>query len=341
MFGNSLFKNLAIFITFLSIVTFSFYLNENTNIYTSLQTQSHTFKSFTDRKTILNIFKSSYKVINNHGLTNLIEVSLIKNKNLNNETNQPVPTQNVSTTTISNPFLSTRLTSNNIVLSKITSALTIISNNGSTSINNLELCPLIPPKIEKRIPVNTSKASIADTEHYLSYLSIRPGGLNSPNVCKSRHRVAIIVPYRNREHNLVMFLRHMHPFLNKQQIDYGIFLVEPLEKLTFNRGLLLNIGFLESRKLNDDRWDCFIFHDVDLIPEDERNIYSCPYENPRHMSSAVNTFNYLLPYENIFGGVTSLTKEQMLKVNGYSNLYFGWGAEVRYSIYFFNIKKNN
>ena len=38
-------------------------------------------------------------------------------------------------------------------------------------------------------------------------------------------------------------------------------------------------------------WQCFIFHDVDLIPEDDRNIYSCPPE-PRHMSVAVNTMNY-------------------------------------------------
>ena len=45
------------------------------------------------------------------------------------------------------------------------------------------------------------------------------------------------------------------------------------------------------------------------------------------MSSAVSTFKYILPYDTIFGGVSSLTKEQMLKVNGFSNLYFGWGGE--------------
>ncbi len=53
----------------------------------------------------------------------------------------------------------------------------------------------------------------------------------------------------------------------------------------------MNIGFLESLRLSASKWDCFIFHDVDLIPEDERNIYSCP-ELPRHMSSAVSTFDY-------------------------------------------------
>ena len=83
----------------------------------------------------------------------------------------------------------------------------------------------------------------------------------------------------------------MHPFLSKQQIDYGIYVIEPLQNITFNRGLLMNIGFLESLNLTSNKWDCFMFHDVDLLPEDDRNIYSCP-DTPRHMSSAVSTFNY-------------------------------------------------
>ena len=45
------------------------------------------------------------------------------------------------------------------------------------------------------------------------------------------------------------------------------------------------------------------------------------------MSAAVSTFGYKLPYDTIFGGVSSLTKEQMRIVNGFSNIYFGWGGE--------------
>jgi hypothetical protein len=98
----------------------------------------------------------------------------------------------------------------------------------------------------------------------------------------------------------------MHPFLQKQQLDYQIFLIEPVRKIyrmkktkfflifkianiTFNRALLFNIGYQEVMK--HYAWECLIFHDVDLIPEDDRNIYSCPPE-PRHMSVAVNTMNY-------------------------------------------------
>ena len=51
----------------------------------------------------------------------------------------------------------------------------------------------------------------------------------------------------------------------------------------------MNIGYAEAMK--DYDWDCFIFHDVDLVPLNDRNLYYCS-SNPRHMSAAVNTFNY-------------------------------------------------
>jgi len=142
----------------------------------------------------------------------------------------------------------------------------------------------------------------------------------------SHTKVALVVPYRNRDHNLKLFLKHIHPFLSKQQLDYGIYIVEPMPNLEFNRGLLMNIGFLEALKLSGNKWECFIFHDVDLLPEDERNLYTCA-EKPRHMSAAVSTLLYRLPYDIIFGGVTAISREQMKKANGYSNLYFGWGGE--------------
>jgi hypothetical protein len=88
----------------------------------------------------------------------------------------------------------------------------------------------------------------------------------------------------------------------------------------------MNIGFFQALNLSDDYWKCFVFHDVDLIPEDDRNIYSCP-DAPRHLSSAVSTFKYKLPYNDLFGGVTSFSKEQFKIVNGFSNLFFGWGGE--------------
>lgn len=51
----------------------------------------------------------------------------------------------------------------------------------------------------------------------------------------------------------------------------------------------MNAGVREALKENE--YHCFVFHDVDLIPEDDRNLYSCPFA-PRHMSVAVDKFNY-------------------------------------------------
>lgn len=78
---------------------------------------------------------------------------------------------------------------------------------------------------------------------------------------KTDNNVAIIIPYRDRAKNLELFLRYMHEFLRGKKINYGIYLVEPVGDLLFNRALLINIGFIESLKDNFN-WNCFIFHDI-------------------------------------------------------------------------------
>ncbi|CAG4951566.1 unnamed protein product [Colias eurytheme] len=156
------------------------------------------------------------------------------------------------------------------------------------------------------------------------YRDIRPGGFYAPADCRARHKVAILVPYRNRATNLAIFLNHMHRFLMKQLLEYRIFVIEQFGTESFNKGSLFNVGFLESQRFGT--WRCYVFHDVDLLPLDERIFYSCP-RKPTHMSSAVETFKYELPYPQLFGGVTSMTSDQFKAVNGYSNRYTGWGGE--------------
>ncbi len=53
--------------------------------------------------------------------------------------------------------------------------------------------------------------------------------------------------------------------------------------------MLFNIGYKEALKFHD--FKCFIFHDVDLIPENDKNYYGCPTA-PRHLSVAVDKFGY-------------------------------------------------
>ena len=55
---------------------------------------------------------------------------------------------------------------------------------------------------------------------------LKIGGKYEPSVCRPRHKIAIIVPYRKRHDHLAIFLRYMHPFLQRQQLHYTIFVVE-------------------------------------------------------------------------------------------------------------------
>ena len=51
----------------------------------------------------------------------------------------------------------------------------------------------------------------------------------------------------------------------------------------------MNIGFIEAMK--DDKYDCVVFHDVDLLPEDDRLLYSC-IDTPKHLSVAIDKYSY-------------------------------------------------
>ena len=122
------------------------------------------------------------------------------------------------------------------------------------------------------------------------------------------------MPIRNRTEHLTAFVRYMHPFLQRQQLSYIIIAVEqsgkcdvikiieknvynlfPIdcgaERSPFNRGMLMNIGFNEGQLLKEN-YQCFIFHDVDTLPEDDSNPYTCPEDGkPRQMSFSIDYWN--------------------------------------------------
>lgn len=149
-------------------------------------------------------------------------------------------------------------------------------------------------------------------------------GEYEPKDCHSRQSVAILIPHRHREKHLRYLLQHLHPFLQRQQLHYAIYVIQQAGDATFNRAKLLNVGYLEA--LKDHDWECFIFHDVDLVPENDHNLYLCD-KQPKHLVVGRNATGYKLRYKGYFGGVTALTKDQFLKVNGFSNTYWGWGGE--------------
>lgn len=55
----------------------------------------------------------------------------------------------------------------------------------------------------------------------------------------------------------------------------------------------MNAAFNYSSKASSPIFDCFIFHDVDMVPENDYNVYECDRHGPRHLSPAVDELRYL------------------------------------------------
>ncbi|XP_048825764.1 beta-1,4-galactosyltransferase 1 [Brienomyrus brachyistius] len=184
-------------------------------------------------------------------------------------------------------------------------------------------CPDDPPLLVGPLRIEFSDPITLDLVR-AENPKLSEGGRYKPSECIALQKVAIIIPFRKREDHLRFWLYYLHPILQRQQLDYGVYIINQDGDEVFNRAKLLNIGYNEALKEYD--YDCFVFSDVDLIPLDDRNIYKC-YSQPRHLSVSMDKFGFRLPYNQYFGGVSSMSKEQYLKINGFPNNYWGWGGE--------------
>ena len=177
-------------------------------------------------------------------------------------------------------------------------------------------------QINKTVPISFNR--ILEDIHQ-SGDGLQKGGNLQPVGCRSKCSTAIIVPYKNRESQLKVFLKHMHPILQRQNINYRLFVIEQNDTNPFNRAKLFNVGYSEAIKTSAD-FTCFVFHDVDLLLENELNNYCC-LDSPRYMCPAIDVWGYksFSPYS--FGGVVGISTQDLQTVNGYSNKYWGWGSE--------------
>ncbi|CAM4499901.1 hypothetical protein PO909_014912 [Leuciscus waleckii] len=186
-----------------------------------------------------------------------------------------------------------------------------------------ESCPETSPLLVGPIRVEFSETMDLDMVRKEN-LQLVMGGRYKPSDCVALQKVALIIPFRNRDEHLKYWLHYLHPILQRQQLDYGIYVIQQEGQETFNRAKLLNVGYAEALKEYD--YDCFIFSDVDIIPMDDRNTYKCSSQ-PRHLSVSMDKFGFRLPYKQYFGGVSAMSKQQFQKINGFPNNYWGWGGE--------------
>ncbi|KAG7214300.1 hypothetical protein INR49_023172 [Caranx melampygus] len=76
------------------------------------------------------------------------------------------------------------------------------------------------------------------------------------------HKLALVIPFRERFEELLVFVPFMHTFLNKKKIRHKIIVINQVDHYRFNRASLINVGYLESG--NDT--DYLAMHDVACCP---------------------------------------------------------------------------
>jgi hypothetical protein len=203
------------------------------------------------------------------------------------------------------------------------------------------------PTVTKKAKIGSSSSggggannSSSSTSNNPSHISSSANHLLLP-VDDARTSVAIIVPYRDlhkeqhRSQQLSRFLPHMTMFLSKQVAagtvkDFHIYIVEQSDDgRKFNRGKLLNIGFDYAKRSRAHNkvitHDVFIFHDVDLLPNDDlATWYSRFPKTPIHIARCWNRYHNNPKY---FGGIVSFSASDMRRINGYPNNFWGWGGE--------------
>ena len=134
-------------------------------------------------------------------------------------------------------------------------------------------------------------------------------------------KIAIIVPYRDsspiqkRAEHLQEFISYMGPFMEKtikqfnNMASFHIFIMEQTQEHKFNRGALLNLGFIKASKQG---YNVFIFHDVDLLPGDSiASYYVKNPEIPIHIARCWDRYKG----QEYLGGIISISEKNFTDLN--------------------------
>ncbi|XP_041472714.1 beta-1,4-galactosyltransferase 5-like isoform X1 [Lytechinus variegatus] len=217
-------------------------------------------------------------------------------------------------------------TTTDIVNTEVLGAMTQEVNR-ATKLANRTLSSIIAKRR------NANKGIASPIDHMMAELDLAvdvgdyqllPGGHWVPLKCRPLWKVAVVVPFRNRAQHLPIFLRHTIRRMKKQQLEFSIFVAEQNNDLLFNKAMMMNIGFVEAQEFND--FDCVIFHDVDHLALNVRNYYGCD-NMPRHFETGEPKYDWTVMYDELFGGAVGVTTTQFYQINGFSNVYWGWGGE--------------
>jgi hypothetical protein len=123
-------------------------------------------------------------------------------------------------------------------------------------------------------------------------------------------KAAIVVPYRNREAYLQVFLERVPAYLSKNgPSDFIIIVSEQIDNGMFNLALSRNVGALYALAVY--RPEYLVFHDVDMIP--------------------VKGIDYNKDHANLVwfvsAGSSKIHSGAFVAVNGFNHAFVGWCYE--------------
>eukprot|EP01137_Pigoraptor_chileana_P012473 Opistho-2@4358 len=161
-------------------------------------------------------------------------------------------------------------------------------------------------------------------EKILETSPLRFGG--TPATCSMEEKFAIIIPFRNRNAHLAMYIKYMSWYFAQQPKPVcveGVYVIEQYDDAPFNKGWLMNAGYDILKRTGITH---YVFNDVDFLPVLGVD-YGVRPLLPTQLSSEADVHAYRRSYLENTGGCWTLTADMMERINGYSNKYLGWGGE--------------
>lgn len=87
------------------------------------------------------------------------------------------------------------------------------------------LLPLSDGPLKVMIPESLTMEQVVEKNPL-----VEVGGQYRPPDCWTRHHTAIVVPYYGQAQHLQHLLFHLHPFLQRQQLHYAIYVVNQVRQ---------------------------------------------------------------------------------------------------------------
>ena len=131
-------------------------------------------------------------------------------------------------------------------------------------------------------------------------------------------KALVLTTLRDRDTHWRVFKLYMAQYFP----ELTVAIIQQADTKSWNKGLLYNAGYSLLAK----DYDYVVLHDIDFVPVVGKVDYSFT-SVPCMIAGAASQFNYQLYYPTFFGGVVVCSKEHYELVNGFSNLYRGYGGE--------------